>query len=195
MAGRGARRRGWYSRRVDAKALETEALSAIAGALDASALDEARVRYLGRKSELKQALRAVRDRESGQALNATREAIEQAVHEREALLEPGRARPQPHRGERRRHAARKARTARTPAPDHPDPARGRGHLPRARLPGRRRPRGRDHALQLRRAQHAREPSDSVCRCTRSSSTATSSSAPRPRRRRSARWRSANRRST
>ena len=33
-----------------------------------------------------------------------------------------------------------------------DPARGRGHLPRARLPGRRRPRGRDDPLQLRRPQ-------------------------------------------
>ena len=69
----------WYSRRVDAKALETEALSAIAAASNASELDDARVRYLGRKSELKQALRAVRDRESGQALNAARAAIERAV--------------------------------------------------------------------------------------------------------------------
>jgi phenylalanyl-tRNA synthetase alpha chain len=72
---------------VDAKALETEALSAIAGATTASELDEARVRYLGRKSELKQALRGVRDRESGQALNAVREAIEQAVQERQSDLD------------------------------------------------------------------------------------------------------------
>jgi phenylalanyl-tRNA synthetase alpha chain len=72
---------------VDAKALETEALSAIAGASSPDELDAARVRYLGRKSELKQALRAVRDRETGQALNAVREAIEDAVREREADLE------------------------------------------------------------------------------------------------------------
>jgi phenylalanyl-tRNA synthetase alpha chain len=71
---------------VDAKALESEALSAIAGASSAGELDDARVRYLGRKSELKQALRAVRDRESGQALNMAREAIERAVAEREAEL-------------------------------------------------------------------------------------------------------------
>jgi phenylalanyl-tRNA synthetase alpha chain len=71
---------------VDAKALESEALSAIAGASSAGELDDARVRYLGRKSELKQALRAVRDRESGQALNTAREAIERAVAEREAEL-------------------------------------------------------------------------------------------------------------
>jgi phenylalanyl-tRNA synthetase alpha chain len=72
---------------VDAKALETEALSAIAGASSPDELDAARVRYLGRKSELKQALRAVRDRDTGQALNAVREAIEDAVREREADLE------------------------------------------------------------------------------------------------------------
>jgi phenylalanyl-tRNA synthetase alpha chain len=67
---------------VDPNALETEALSAIAGASTATELDEVRVRYLGRKSELKQALRAVRDRETGQALNAAREAIEEAVARR-----------------------------------------------------------------------------------------------------------------
>jgi phenylalanyl-tRNA synthetase alpha chain len=72
---------------VDAKVLETEALSAIAGASTAPELDEARVRYLGRKSELKQALRGVRDRETGQALNAAREAIERAVAERQAELD------------------------------------------------------------------------------------------------------------
>jgi phenylalanyl-tRNA synthetase alpha chain len=72
---------------VDARALESEALSAIAGASNASELDEVRVRFLGRKSELKQALRAVRDRETGQALNAAREAIEQAVQERQADIE------------------------------------------------------------------------------------------------------------
>jgi phenylalanyl-tRNA synthetase alpha chain len=72
---------------VDAKALEHEALSAIAGASSASGLDEVRVRYLGRKSDLKQALRNVRDRETGQALNAAREAIEQAVEARQSDLD------------------------------------------------------------------------------------------------------------
>ena len=37
-------------------------------------LEEVRVRYLGRKSELKLALREVRDRETGMALNAVRAA-------------------------------------------------------------------------------------------------------------------------
>ncbi len=78
---------------VDAEALEREALSAIEGAATPAELDEARVRYLGRKSELKQALRAVRDRETGMTLNALRERLEQAVDEREtALAELERAR-------------------------------------------------------------------------------------------------------
>ncbi len=72
---------------MDAEALKTEALGAIEAASTPDELDEARVRYLGRKSELKQALRGVRDRESGMALNAAREAIEEAVAKREAALE------------------------------------------------------------------------------------------------------------
>jgi phenylalanyl-tRNA synthetase alpha chain len=72
---------------VDAQALEREALSAIESASDLTALDDARVRYLGRKSELKQALRNVRDRETGMALNTVRERIEEAVEERRRSLE------------------------------------------------------------------------------------------------------------
>jgi phenylalanyl-tRNA synthetase alpha chain len=64
---------------VDADAYRQEALTAVASATSVGELDEARVRYLGRKSELKQALREVRDRESGMALNAAREAIEEAI--------------------------------------------------------------------------------------------------------------------
>jgi phenylalanyl-tRNA synthetase alpha chain len=73
--------------RVDPQALEKEALDAIASATSVSELDDARVAYLGRKSALKLALRDVRDRESGMALNAAREAIEQAVAARQAELE------------------------------------------------------------------------------------------------------------
>jgi phenylalanyl-tRNA synthetase alpha chain len=73
--------------RVDPQALEREALDAIASATSGSELDDARVAYLGRKSALKLALRDVRDRESGMALNAAREAIEQAVAARQAELE------------------------------------------------------------------------------------------------------------
>src|SRR5207237_2473719 len=72
---------------MDLGALESEAQSAIAAAADAAARDDARVHYLGRKSPLKLALREVRDRESGLALNALREKIEAAVEAREAELE------------------------------------------------------------------------------------------------------------
>jgi phenylalanyl-tRNA synthetase alpha chain len=72
---------------VDAQALQTEALSEITAASTMAELEHARVRYLGRKSDLKQALRAVRDRETGQALNTAREEIEQAVAERQQQLE------------------------------------------------------------------------------------------------------------
>src|SRR5919202_3830199 len=73
--------------RVEPEALEREAASAIAGARTAAELDRARVRFLGRKSELKQALRRVRDRETGMALNALRERLERAVEERRPVLE------------------------------------------------------------------------------------------------------------
>src|SRR5918998_4915607 len=72
---------------MDAEALEDEAKSAISSASTLSELDAARVRYLGRKSELKQALRAVRDAETGRVLNAVRDTLEQAVAERQAALE------------------------------------------------------------------------------------------------------------
>ncbi|MBW3592182.1 MAG: phenylalanine--tRNA ligase subunit alpha [Actinobacteria bacterium] len=71
---------------MDAHALESEATSAIAASSNASELDEARVRYLGRKSALKQALREVRDRESGMTLNALRERLEAAFDAREEEL-------------------------------------------------------------------------------------------------------------
>jgi phenylalanyl-tRNA synthetase alpha chain len=71
---------------MDAEALKTEALTAIRGASSLDELDEARVRYLGRKSELKQALREVRDPETGRTLNALREEIERTVTGREQEL-------------------------------------------------------------------------------------------------------------
>ena len=72
---------------MDAKALESEALASISSASTLEELESARVRYLGRKSELKLALRDVRDRETGMTLNAVREALEQALASREAELE------------------------------------------------------------------------------------------------------------
>jgi phenylalanyl-tRNA synthetase alpha chain len=72
---------------VDWEAYEREASAEVAAADGPAKLDDARVRYLGRKSELAQALRGVRDRESGMLLNGIRERLEGAVAEREQLLE------------------------------------------------------------------------------------------------------------
>ncbi len=72
---------------MDATALANEAIQAIAGALTLAELDDARVRYLGRKSPLKQALRDVRDRETGMLLNAVRESLEVAFAARQAELQ------------------------------------------------------------------------------------------------------------
>jgi phenylalanyl-tRNA synthetase alpha chain len=74
---------------MDARALETEAKSAIASAKSPAELSEIRVRYLGRKSDLKLALRDVRDPETGRILNTLREELERAVAEREAALQEG----------------------------------------------------------------------------------------------------------
>jgi phenylalanyl-tRNA synthetase alpha chain len=71
---------------MDAEALSSEALAAVRQAASPDELDDVRIRYLGRKSALKQALREVRDRETGMALNAVRERLERAVVEREAVL-------------------------------------------------------------------------------------------------------------
>jgi phenylalanyl-tRNA synthetase alpha chain len=72
---------------LDAEAYRSEALAAVEGAGNVGDLDDARIRFLGRKSELKQALRDVRDRDTGMALNAIREAIEEAIAAKQAALE------------------------------------------------------------------------------------------------------------
>jgi phenylalanyl-tRNA synthetase alpha chain len=72
---------------MEPETLEREAQSAIAAAATPGELDDVRVRYLGRKSELKQALRGVRDRETGMTLNAIRERLEEAIAARQRELE------------------------------------------------------------------------------------------------------------
>jgi phenylalanyl-tRNA synthetase alpha chain len=72
---------------VDPETLEKGALVALAGAASVEELERVRVEYLGRKSELKLALREVRDRETGMALNALRERLEAAIDAREAELQ------------------------------------------------------------------------------------------------------------
>jgi phenylalanyl-tRNA synthetase alpha chain len=72
---------------MDWQQYEHEAQQAIAAAGTAAVLDEARVRYLGRRSDLTQALRGVRDRESGMLLNGVRGRLEASVAERGDALE------------------------------------------------------------------------------------------------------------
>lgn len=71
---------------MDAEALEQEGLSAAAAAASTGEIEAVRVEYLGRKSALKRALREVRERETGMALNAVRERLEAAIDARAAAL-------------------------------------------------------------------------------------------------------------
>ena len=71
---------------MDPRALEEQALAAVAQATTSGEIEKVRVEYLGRKSELKLALREVRDRETGMTLNALRERLESAIDAREATL-------------------------------------------------------------------------------------------------------------
>ncbi|MFN8186936.1 MAG: phenylalanine--tRNA ligase subunit alpha [Gaiellales bacterium] len=72
---------------MDSRALEDEARSAVAAASTVAEIEDVRVRFLGRNAELPQALRQVRDRETGQTLNALRGRLEQAIGDRKAELE------------------------------------------------------------------------------------------------------------
>src|SRR5213078_4622798 len=72
---------------VNWAAYEEEALAAVGAALSEDELEEARVRYLGRKSDLAQALRGVRDRESGMLLNGVRARLDAAVEARREAIE------------------------------------------------------------------------------------------------------------
>lgn len=72
---------------MDARALEQDGLTAAAAAATTAEIELVRVEYLGRKSAIKQALREVRDRETGIELNGVRERLEQAIDAREAELE------------------------------------------------------------------------------------------------------------
>jgi phenylalanyl-tRNA synthetase alpha chain len=72
---------------MDWQQYEDEARQAFAAAASAGELDEARVRYLGRKSDLAQALRGVRDRESGMLLNGIRSRLEAGLDARREAIE------------------------------------------------------------------------------------------------------------
>ncbi len=71
---------------VNWEAHEQEAQRAVADAATLERLEAARVAWLGRKSDLAQALRGVRDRDTGMLLNGIRRRLEAAVEERERAL-------------------------------------------------------------------------------------------------------------
>ncbi len=73
--------------KVDVEKLEQEAVGALEQADSLEQLEELRVRFLGRSSELKLALREVRERESGMRLNALRQRLEAVLEERRSALE------------------------------------------------------------------------------------------------------------
>lgn len=71
---------------MDHQALEHQALDKLAAAASVDDVESVRIEHLGRKSELKLALRDVRDRDTGMALNALRERLEAAIDAREEEL-------------------------------------------------------------------------------------------------------------
>lgn len=71
---------------MDVQGFEQQALAAAAAAATTSEIETVRVEFLGRKSPLKLALREVRDRETGMALNAARVRVEEAIDARAAVL-------------------------------------------------------------------------------------------------------------
>ncbi len=72
---------------MDWEAYAAEAAQASAAAKTPDALTAAIIKYIGRRSPLRLALREVRDRETGMTLNAVRERLEQAFAARAAELE------------------------------------------------------------------------------------------------------------
>ena len=102
--------------KVNPEELQQVVLAAAAAAETLESLDAARVHYLGRSSELKLALREVRDRETGMALNAVREALEEAFAARQEESQRALALAEAlHRTDRRHAAGRAARKRRREA--------------------------------------------------------------------------------
>jgi phenylalanyl-tRNA synthetase alpha chain len=71
---------------TDWEAYEKTAVQAFSDAASTAALEEARIAWLGRKSEVVLALRGVRDRETGALLNGIRRGLEEAAEARARSL-------------------------------------------------------------------------------------------------------------
>ena len=152
------------------------------------------MRYLGRKSELAQALRDVRDRETGMLLNPIRERLEAEVEARRQALE-------------RAELDRRLREERVDVTLPGDERRIGSLHPTHRSAGSSRTRSSASATTSSTTARSRPRTTTstssrfrrrirpVRRATPSSSTRGVCSGPRPRRRRSTRWRRRSRRST
>ena len=139
--------------------LRAEASAAIAGAADTAGLEELRVRYLGRKSELTAILRGIADLDPaergpvGAAANAGPPSARGRAGRARGRAGGRRARELARgRRDRRHDAGRPAGAERGSEPARPHPARDRGRVRRPRLPGDGGARGRARLLQLHRAQ-------------------------------------------
>jgi phenylalanyl-tRNA synthetase alpha chain len=71
----------------DPERYQRDALEALSGASTSEEVEGVSVSYLGRSSQLKQALREVRDRDTGMRLNAVREALESAIADKLAKVQ------------------------------------------------------------------------------------------------------------
>jgi phenylalanyl-tRNA synthetase alpha chain len=71
----------------DPERYQRDALEALSGASTSEEVEGVSVSYLGRRSELKQALRDVRDRDTGIRLNAIRSTLESAIADKLASVQ------------------------------------------------------------------------------------------------------------
>ena len=141
--------------------LKQSALAELRAAADSSALEQARVAYLGANGKLTALMKQLgtlskeEKPAAGKLINAAKAEIEAALAERRAELELTRLSPQRASGF---HAARPPTRARqTPSVDPGD----RGHrpqFPQDRFRGRRRAGSRRRISLFRRAEHARRSS-------------------------------------
>ena len=176
--------------------LQTEAEDAIGAAGSAAELEDLRVRYLGRKSQLTSTLRVDRRAAPEQRGPVGKQANRgapgaggpaRAPHGRARGVRAGRA---PGPGPIGRDAARRpAPAGRSPASCLPDPAADGGCVRGSRVLGARRPGDRIRVLQLHRAQPSARRTRRGCSQDTSTSPRKCCCAPTPRRCGCGRWRS------
>ena len=140
-------------------AVKTKWLEAVAAAASPAALEDVRVKALGKKGEVTALMKGLgalspdERREAGAKLNARQGRGRRRDRGAQGGARRGRARRAPEDRARRRHPAGAARARGPPPPDQPDHRRDRRDLRRDGLPRRRRAGHRGRLPQLHRAQH------------------------------------------